>query len=113
LLESFSHKWIEALVLGARARDLAGTGDNRSALLEWLTDVVAYCDRQPPAWRSRWPTPLPRPTSVHDNACSTALEEAGNPLLRRAIQGGVKFCAHEPARAGGAAAALRSKSPTG
>ncbi|MEV0031923.1 hypothetical protein [Nocardia sp. NPDC050793] len=33
---------------GLSARDLTGTGENRSALLEWLTDVVAYCDRQPP-----------------------------------------------------------------
>src|SRR3954471_16693025 len=40
LLEAVSHKRIEAL--HARAQELTGKGDSRSALLEWLSDVVAY-----------------------------------------------------------------------
>ncbi|MEU0539773.1 TetR/AcrR family transcriptional regulator [Nocardia sp. NPDC005978] len=81
LLEAVSHKRIEALC--ARAHDLTGAGDGRSALLEWLTEVVAYCVRA---------RGLAVALSYDDtesgpyhNACSVALEEAGNPLLRRAI----------------------------
>ena len=41
LLEAVSRERIEALC--ARAHELTGTGDSRDALLEWLSDVVAYC----------------------------------------------------------------------
>lgn len=85
LLEAVSRKQIEAL--RARAHDLTGTGDGRSALLEWLTDVVAYSVRaRGLAVALAYDAAASDP--VHDNACSAALEEAGNPLLCRAIQDG-------------------------
>ncbi|MGW0252075.1 TetR/AcrR family transcriptional regulator [Nocardia goodfellowii] len=84
LLEAVSRKRIEALC--ARAHDLTGTGDSRSALLEWLTEVVDYCVRARGLAAALAYDAGSDP--VHDNACSAALEEAGNPLLRRAIQDG-------------------------
>ncbi|MFQ6396885.1 TetR/AcrR family transcriptional regulator [Nocardia sp. KC 131] len=84
LLEAVSRKRIEALC--TRAHDLTGTGDSRSALLEWLTDVVAYCVRaRGLAVALSYDAAMSHP---HDNTCSAALEEAGNPLLRSAIEGG-------------------------
>ncbi|MGF6884772.1 AcrR family transcriptional regulator [Nocardia sp. GAS34] len=85
LLEAVSRKQIEALC--ARAHDLTGTGDSRGALLEWLTEVVNYCVRA-----RGLAVALAHDTAgsdpIRDNACSAALEEAGKPLLRRAIQDG-------------------------
>lgn len=85
LLEAVSRKRIEALC--SRARDLAGSGDSRNAMLEWLSDVVAYCvsARGLAAALSYDGT---RGDSAHENVCSAALEEAGDPLLRRAVQDG-------------------------
>ncbi|WP_067691294.1 TetR/AcrR family transcriptional regulator [Nocardia jejuensis] len=85
LLEAVSRKRIEALCV--RARDLAGTSDSRGALLDWLTDVVAYCVHARGlavalAYDAAGSDP------AHANACSAALEEAGNPLLRSAIEDG-------------------------
>ncbi|WP_131738976.1 TetR/AcrR family transcriptional regulator [Actinomadura roseirufa] len=82
LLEAVSRKRIEAL--SARARDLTGQGDGRSALLEWLDDVVAYAAsaRGLAAALSYEADPL------HENACSAALEEAATPLLHRAARDG-------------------------
>ncbi|MGV9384227.1 TetR/AcrR family transcriptional regulator [Nonomuraea sp. NPDC003707] len=85
LLEAVSHQRIEAL--SARARELAGKGNSRDALLEWLGDVVAYCV----AARGLAPALAydeAELDSVHENTCSAMLEEAGNPLLRRAVQDG-------------------------
>lgn len=85
LLEAVSHKRIEALC--ARADELIDFADSRSALLDWLGDVLTYCISA-----RGLATVLAHDSagtdSVHDNACSTALEEAGNPLLDRAIQQG-------------------------
>ncbi|MEV0219088.1 helix-turn-helix domain-containing protein [Streptomyces sp. NPDC050704] len=85
LLEAVSRKRIEALC--ARAHDLTGKDDSRDALLEWLGDVVAYCVRARGlaaalAYDGAGSDP------VHENACSAALEEAADPLLRRARQDG-------------------------
>jgi AcrR family transcriptional regulator len=85
LLEAVSRKRIDALCV--RARDLTGKGDSRDALLEWLSDVVAYSvsARGLAAALSYEGT---EPDSVHENACSARMEEAGNPLLHRAVQDG-------------------------
>jgi AcrR family transcriptional regulator len=85
LLEAVSHKRIEAL--HARAQDLTGKGDSRSALLEWLSDVVAYsASARGLAATLVYDGAAPDP--VHENSCSAMLEEAGDPLLRRAVQDG-------------------------
>jgi AcrR family transcriptional regulator len=82
LLEAVSKQRIEALC--TRARELAAKDDSRAALLEWLGDVVTYCvgARGLAAALSYEADP------THDNACSAALVEAGNPLLHRAAQQG-------------------------
>ncbi|MFB7718323.1 TetR/AcrR family transcriptional regulator [Nocardia sp. NPDC056100] len=85
LLEAVSRKRIE--VLCDRAHNLTGTGDSRTALLDWLTDVVTYCVHARGlavalAYDAAGSDP------VDGNSCSAALEEAGNPLLRSAIEDG-------------------------
>lgn len=85
LLEAVSRERIEALCV--RAHDLAGAGDSRSALLDWLGDVVAYCVAARGlaaalAYDGAGSDP------AHENTCSAALEEAAGPLLRRAAQDG-------------------------
>lgn len=83
LLEAVSHKRIEAL--HARAQDLTGTVDSRSALLEWLSDVVAYCaSARGLAATLVYDGAAPDP--VHENSCAATLEKGGEPLLRRAVQ---------------------------
>ncbi|MGH3374268.1 MAG: TetR/AcrR family transcriptional regulator [Actinoallomurus sp.] len=85
LLEAVSAKRIE--VLCVRAQALTGTSDSRTALLEWLADVVAYCvSARGLAAVLIYDGADPDP--VHQNACSAKLEEAGAPLLRRAVQDG-------------------------
>ncbi|MEV0636769.1 TetR/AcrR family transcriptional regulator [Streptomyces sp. NPDC050619] len=85
LLEAVSRQRIEALCV--RAHDLTGKGDSRSALLEWLSDVVAYCvSARGLAAALSYDGAGSDP--VHENACSAALEEAGKPLLRRAVREG-------------------------
>ncbi|WP_236791073.1 TetR/AcrR family transcriptional regulator [Amycolatopsis sp. GM8] len=85
LLEAVSRKRIDALC--GRARELDGQGDSRSALLEWLGEVVTYCVSArglAPALAYDGTGPDP----ARENQCSAALEEAGSPLLRRAAQDG-------------------------
>ncbi|MFE1959813.1 TetR/AcrR family transcriptional regulator [Streptomyces sp. NPDC059479] len=97
LLEAVSRKRIEALCL--RAHELAdntdntgkagkaGKGDSRSALLEWLSDVVAYSASA----RGLAPVLAPEgagPGSEQVNSCSALLEESAGPLLRRAVRDG-------------------------
>jgi AcrR family transcriptional regulator len=85
LLEAVSRKRIDALCV--RAHDLTGAGDSRDALLEWLSDVVAYCVRaRGLAVALAYEAPGSDP--VHGNACSAALEEAAGPLLHRAVRDG-------------------------
>ena len=82
LLEAVSRKRVDALA--ARARDLTGRGDGRSALLEWLSDVVAYCVSA----RGLAAALVYDADPVHENACSARLEEAGDLLLQGAVRDG-------------------------
>ncbi|WP_066947501.1 TetR/AcrR family transcriptional regulator [Streptomyces lushanensis] len=85
LLEAVSRNRIEALCV--RARDLAGADDSRSALLDWLGDVVAYSASA----RGLAPVLAPEgagPGSEQVNSCSALLEAAAAPLLRRAARDG-------------------------
>jgi AcrR family transcriptional regulator len=85
LLEAVSHGRIEALRI--RAQSLVGEGDSRDALLEWLTDVLAYCvTARGLATALSYDSAGTDP--AHDNTCSATLEQAAEPLLRRAIQDG-------------------------
>ena len=84
LLEAVSRERIDALC--ARARDLTGQGDGRSALLEWLDDVVAYCvDARGLAAALAYDAESERAQESH---CAVALEEAAGPLLRHAAADG-------------------------
>lgn len=85
LVEAVSRERIEALV--ARAEELTGSGDSRAALLEWLSDVVAYCvaARGLAVALTYEET---EPDSVHENTCTAALESAGSPLLQCAVRDG-------------------------
>lgn len=85
LLEAVCRRQLEAL--SARARDLTGESDSRSALLEWLSDLVAYCVSAR-GLAAALVYEGGEPDSVHDNACSAMMEEAGDPLLRRAVRDG-------------------------
>jgi AcrR family transcriptional regulator len=82
LLEAVSRKRIEAL--SVRASQLVDTSDSRDALLEWLHDVVAYSVTA----RGLAAALAYEADPVHDNSCSAALEEAAEPLLRRAAHDG-------------------------
>ncbi|MFV2175858.1 TetR/AcrR family transcriptional regulator [Actinomadura sp. LOL_016] len=85
LLEAVSRERIEALC--TRAHDLTGRDGSRTALLEWLDDVVAYCvSARGLAAALSYDGADADP--VHENSCSSALEEAGAPLLHRAAQDG-------------------------
>ncbi|MDR7166488.1 AcrR family transcriptional regulator [Nocardia kruczakiae] len=85
LLEAVSRTRIDALC--ARARELADAEDSRGALLEWLRAVVAYCvGARGLAVALSYDSAGSDP--VHDNSCGAALEEAGEPLLRRAVREG-------------------------
>ncbi len=85
LLEAVSRKRIEALC--ARAHELTGTGDSRTALLAWLSDVVAYSSSAR-GLAAALAYDGPEADPVHENSCSSALEEAAGPLLHRAVQDG-------------------------
>ncbi|KAB8168847.1 TetR family transcriptional regulator [Streptomyces sp. 3MP-14] len=92
LLEAVSRTRIDALC--ARARELTDETANgrnaRDALLEWLGEVVAYCAAArglAPALALDGAEPETA-RAPHENACSSALEEAGAPLLRRATRAG-------------------------
>jgi AcrR family transcriptional regulator len=82
LLEAVSRERIGALRV--RAHELAGRGDARDALLDWLGDVVAYCV----AARGLAAALAYDADPVHENSCATTLQEAANPLLLAAIEDG-------------------------
>ncbi|NYV73325.1 TetR/AcrR family transcriptional regulator [Streptomyces sp. UH6] len=81
LLEAVSRQRIEALCV--RAHDLAGEADSRTALLTWLSDVVTYS-----VSARGLAAALAYDGPVDENSCSAALEEAADPLLRRAVRDG-------------------------
>jgi AcrR family transcriptional regulator len=84
LLQAVSRTRIEAL--RARAGELAGEPDSRAALLAWLDDVLAYCVAARGLAVALAHDANADP--VHGNSCSATLEEAGEPLLRRAVRDG-------------------------
>jgi AcrR family transcriptional regulator len=85
LLEAVSKSRIEALC--DRAHDLTGKGDSRDALLEWLNAVVDYSvSSRGLAAALGYDGEASDP--IHGNSCAAAMEDAGNPLLRRAVQNG-------------------------
>lgn len=83
LLETVSRERVEAL--RAHAGDLAGSpgGDRYAVLMEWLEEVVVYCVRA-----RGLAVALSYDGSVHDNSCSTTLQEAAGPLLGDAARDG-------------------------
>ncbi|SFW88764.1 TetR/AcrR family transcriptional regulator [Amycolatopsis australiensis] len=85
LLKAVSRNRIEALCV--RARELAGQGDSRTALVDWLGDVVAYCVSAR-GLAAALAYDSAEPAQVHENTCSATLAEAAGPLLRRAVQDG-------------------------
>jgi AcrR family transcriptional regulator len=84
LLEAVSRERIEALA--ARAQELTAADDSRTALLDWLRELVAYCV----AARGLAAALVyePEPGSIHENSCTASMEEACAPLLRRAVEDG-------------------------
>lgn len=82
LLEAVSRQRVEAL--GDRARELAGEGEPRDALLTWLTDLMAYCvtARGLATALSYEADPL------QENTCAGTICDAAEPLLRAAIEAG-------------------------
>jgi hypothetical protein len=84
-VEAVSRERIDALV--ARAQELAGAGDSRTALLDWLNDVVTYCVSAR-GLAAALTYEGAEPESIHENSCATAVENAGRPLLRRAVRDG-------------------------
>ncbi|WP_328338448.1 TetR/AcrR family transcriptional regulator [Micromonospora sp. NBC_00421] len=83
LLEAVSRERIEALRV--RAGELTDRGDSRTALLEWLGDVVTYSVSARGLAAALAYDGAPA-DPVHQNSCSAALEEAAGPLLRRAVR---------------------------
>ncbi|GHH27688.1 TetR/AcrR family transcriptional regulator [Lentzea cavernae] len=76
--------WHRIEVLCERARELTGAGDGRAALLEWLAEVVTYCV----AAKGLATALAHEGDPVNGNSCASAIEEAAEPLLRRAIEEG-------------------------
>lgn len=83
LLEAVSRTRIDALC--GRAQHLTGGDDSRDALLAWLNEVVSYCVTA----RGLAVALAYDADPLHENGCSAALEDAGLPLLRRAVRDGV------------------------
>ncbi|MEU8414626.1 TetR/AcrR family transcriptional regulator [Amycolatopsis japonica] len=81
LLEAVSASRIAALC--ARAAALTGEEDSRKALLTWLDEVVVYC-----VSARGLAAALSYDGPAQENSCSAAIEDAGEPLLRRAARDG-------------------------
>ncbi|HEY3561157.1 MAG TPA: TetR/AcrR family transcriptional regulator [Kribbella sp.] len=81
LLEAVSRRRIAALC--ARAEELTAKNDSRTALLDWLGEVVAYC-----VTARGLAEAIAYDGDPHQNSCSAALEEAAGPLLHRAAEDG-------------------------
>lgn len=85
LLDAVAKERIEALC--ARAEVLAGEHDSRTALLDWLGEVIASSTRSRGLAAALAYEGVP-PEDAFENSCATALEAAGTPLLRRAAEDG-------------------------
>lgn len=85
LLEAVSHHRIAAL--SDRARELAERNDSRTALLDWLHEVVAYSATA----RGLATVLASQPDEIdqeHVNSCAATLDAAAAPLLQRAVRDG-------------------------
>ncbi|MEU4572604.1 TetR/AcrR family transcriptional regulator [Nonomuraea sp. ATR24] len=86
LLEAVSHRRIESLC--ARANELASEDDSRVALLGWLGDVLTYCVAAR-GLTAALSYEEAEPGSMDESTCAAMMEQAGDPLLRRAVRDGV------------------------
>ncbi|WNI16020.1 TetR/AcrR family transcriptional regulator [Actinacidiphila sp. ITFR-21] len=84
LLEAVSQRRIEALRV--RAYELADEEDSRGALLDWLSDVVTY-SASARGLAAALTHNDDGSAAAHENSC-TSVEEAGAPLLLRAVGDG-------------------------
>jgi AcrR family transcriptional regulator len=85
LLDAVAHDRIE--VLCARAHEAAERSDARSALLDWLREVIVSSVRSK-GLAAALAFEGAAPDSPYENGCATALQTAGTPLLSRAIAEG-------------------------
>ncbi|MEV4147507.1 TetR family transcriptional regulator [Amycolatopsis sp. NPDC049691] len=81
LLEAVFRRQVDALA--ERAHALAEESDARTALLDWLRAVTTYA-----ATARGMATALVRDDESMAHACSTTMTEAGEPLVRKAIEAG-------------------------
>ncbi|APU15715.1 MULTISPECIES: TetR/AcrR family transcriptional regulator [Actinoalloteichus] len=85
LLEAVFRNRVEALC--TLARDLVDDHDARTALLTWLSAVTAYASSARGMAVALSPDPTAGSDPTPESAC-WAVAEAGEPLLRRAVQDG-------------------------
>lgn len=81
LLDAVSRKRIETLRL--RAEELSSTPDSRSALLTWLSDVIASSVASQ-GLAAALALEAAGPDLIDESTCGATLEAAGTTLLRRA-----------------------------
>lgn len=74
--------------LGARARDLSDAADARAALLEWLRAVNGSVATIRGLAIALTRDCAADPAEAHEHCATTALTEAGGPLVRRAARDG-------------------------
>ncbi|MFF3438395.1 TetR/AcrR family transcriptional regulator [Streptosporangium sp. NPDC002721] len=86
LLEAVFRERVEALC--ARARELTGRADTRAALLEWLGAVTADAATIRGLAVALTRDRAAGPDVAHEHCCSAQLTEAGDPLVRRALDDG-------------------------
>ncbi|WP_046508971.1 TetR/AcrR family transcriptional regulator [Streptomyces odonnellii] len=86
LLQAVFSERIEALC--ARAEELAGAGDARAALLEWLGALTTYAASARGLADALVQDGMATDDPAHVNACSARLNGAVDPLLRNAAQAG-------------------------
>ncbi|MFD4637042.1 TetR/AcrR family transcriptional regulator [Lentzea sp. NPDC058436] len=76
--------WHRIEVLCERARELTASDDGGKALLAWLADLVTYC-----VGAKGLATALAYDSDpTGPNSCASAIEEAAEPLLRKAVEDG-------------------------
>ncbi|WP_329109190.1 TetR/AcrR family transcriptional regulator [Micromonospora sp. NBC_01699] len=86
LLEAVFAARIE--ILCAHARDLTGAADTRAALLEWLSAVTSSAASIRGLAMALTRDQTADPDEPHEHCATAQLTEAGEPLVRRAVQAG-------------------------